>query len=228
MLSYVRVDDAEKEQKECCRSNLYGPTILAEACSNYDVKFLSFSTDLVFDGQKPYTEMDAVAPLNNYGKSKAEAEKEISILNSKALIVRTSSLFWPWDQFNFAFTTLKSLKEHQRVRAASDVFVSSTYVPDLVNECLDLLLDNESGIFHITNFNALSWSEFAVKIAVMAGYDASLIEPVNIANMKLKATRPSYSVLKSKKGIIMPSIDNALYRFFENIDPIYLSNRIAG
>jgi dTDP-4-dehydrorhamnose reductase len=76
---YVRVDDAEKDCIACFRENTKGATILAEACARRGIQYLTFSSDLVFDGrsERPYVESDPVRPLNVYGQSKAEAEKRV-------------------------------------------------------------------------------------------------------------------------------------------------------
>lgn len=42
-----------------------------------------------------------------------------------------------------------------------DVLVSPTYVPDLVNVSLDLLIDNEKGIFHLTHKGEISPANLA-------------------------------------------------------------------
>jgi dTDP-4-dehydrorhamnose reductase len=226
---YVKVDDAENEIKDCLRSNAQGPSILADVCATYDVKLLSFSSDLVFDGNKksPYTESDPVSPLNTYGKSKAKAEHRILEANPNALVVRTSSFFGLWDDYNFATVTLRDLKQNRRVQVANDVFISPTYLPDLAHECLNILIDGESGIFHLTNNGVISWAEFAQKIAVQAGFDPALIDAVPYASMKMKAVRPMYSALASEKGVCMPSLDDALSRYLEAINTEQLYQRIA-
>jgi dTDP-4-dehydrorhamnose reductase len=227
---YVKVDEAENQLKDCLRANSEGPSNLAEVCERNNIKLLSFSSDLVFDGKKssPYTESDPVSPLNNYGKSKALAEKEILQRNPKALIVRTSSFFGPWDDYNFATRTLMDLADGKRVRAASDVFVSPTYLPDLAHECLNILLDDEYGIFHLTNSGAVSWAEFAIQIAEKAGYDRKLIQQVPFKRIGSSVIMPSYSALGSEKGMRLPPFEDALQRYIEALDDRYLIPRIAG
>lgn len=226
---YVRVDDAEKATETCMDVNCKGATVLAEICQKYPVKLVTFSTDLVFDGAKnqPYVESDEVNPLNVYGRSKAMAEESILKTNPKALIIRTSNFFSPWDNFNFVTTTLTGLKQGLSVTAANDVYISPTYVPDLVNETLDLLLDNEHGIFHVTNHGKITWAEFALKIAEMAGCDKALVNARPLSQMRLQARRPYNSVLQSEKGIKLPTVENALQRYFEAVANVYQSGAIA-
>jgi dTDP-4-dehydrorhamnose reductase len=226
---YVNVDKAETEPEACMAVNCEGSVVLSSLCKEHNIRYLSFSTDLVFDGSKgaPYTESDAANPLNVYGQSKALAEEAILTTNKDALVVRTSSFFGPWDAHNFVTTTLTRLRDDKPVKAAADVFVTPTYVPDLVHTCLDLLLDGDSGIFHITNGETVSWAELAIKAAVMAGYDRSLISEVSQQFLYWKAKRPRYSALVSEKGITLPTLDDALECYFETISTIYQTGKIA-
>jgi dTDP-4-dehydrorhamnose reductase len=119
------------------------------------------------------------------------------------------------------------LSDEKVVKAARDVFVTPTYVPDLVHTCLDLLLDGDSGVFHVTNGETVSWAELATKAAVMAGYDTSLIREVSHPYMYWKAKRPRYSALISEKGITLPTLEDALKRYFEAQENVYRSGSVA-
>ena len=44
-----------------------------------------------------------------------------------------------------------------------------TYVPDLAHASLDLLIDGERGLWHLSNGGALTWAEFARRAAAGAG-----------------------------------------------------------
>lgn len=52
---------------------------LAKECERHALQFVTFSSDLVFDGLKNdyYLESDVCSPLNVYGRSKAEAELRV-------------------------------------------------------------------------------------------------------------------------------------------------------
>jgi dTDP-4-dehydrorhamnose reductase len=213
---YVRVDDAESGSERCFRENTQGPTRLAEACQHHGIRLVTFSSDLVFDGttNRPYVESAAPAPLNVYGRSKAEAEKFVLEVMSSALVVRTSAFFGPWDKYNFVTQTLERLRAGLPVEALSDAVISPTYVPDLVNNCLDLLVDGESGICHLVNTGEITWSQFARKIAEWAGLLQDLIHDVRLNEIKLAAARPRYSAITSERFQIMPPLDHALTRYF--------------
>jgi len=145
---WVRVDDAERDPAGCAWANVGGAATLAAACAEHDVRLLTFSSDLVFDGTKdgPYVESDVPAPLGSYGRSKARAEARVRLLLPSALVVRTAAFFGTRDDSNFVVRTLRALAAGEPVDAADDVLVSPTFVPDLVNAALDLLIDDEHGI----------------------------------------------------------------------------------
>ena len=215
---YVKVDDAETNYNECFSVNTIAPGILANTCNIRGIRFMTFSSDLVFDGTKktPYNEKDVAKPLNIYGISKANGEQVVQKTNPGSLIIRTSAFFGPWDQYNFVYTILNSLQYERPLSVVRDVVVSPTYVPDLANTAMDLFIDEEQGIWHLSNDGMLSWADFACAVADRAGYKKNNLLFKNLDEMGWKAQRPLYSVLKSDKGIKLPVLDNALERFFEH------------
>ncbi len=212
---YVRVDEAEGEAWECLRLNSDGPAALATACATAGARFATFSSDLVFDGaaSRPYTEADPPNPLGVYGMSKAEAELRVGEALPDALIVRTSAFFGPVDARNFLTGALHAISAGRRFRAAADCVVSPTYVPDLADAVLDLLIDGEHGVWHLANQGAMSWADFARAGAAAAGLDAALVVSTPLTNLGLRAPRPVYSALGSTRGLVLPSIEDAIARY---------------
>lgn len=219
---YVRVDDAEAEPGLCYRENTKGPAMLAEECARSGVKLVTFSSDLVFDGAKsePYVESDETAALNIYGRSKALAEREVLRALPEALVIRTSAFFSPWDRYNFLTIALQHLTAGKQFSAAADVMISPTYVPDLVEVSLNLLIDEESGIWHLANRGAVSWAGFALAAAERAALPTQLIEANTLDSLGLPALRPAYSVLESEKAWIMPTLESALDRYVADCELI--------
>jgi dTDP-4-dehydrorhamnose reductase len=217
---YVRVDEAEREQARCMRENADGPAVLAVACASQGVRLVTFSSDLVFDGSKDsaYVESDSVAPLNVYGRSKVLAEQRVLAGNPDALVVRTSAFFGPWDTHNFVYAALRALAAGEAFSVANDTLISPTYVPDLVHTALDLLIDGESGIWHLANAGAVSWLELAARAAQLAGVERTKLRPRPTSDLGLAAARPRASALESERGWLMPTLDDALARFVLEAD----------
>ncbi|HVF56463.1 MAG TPA: family 1 glycosylhydrolase [Pyrinomonadaceae bacterium] len=213
---YVRVDDAERDSEACRRENADGPATLADACAQRGVKLLTFSSDLVFGEEgraEPYVESDRVAPLNVYGRTKAEAETLVLEKLPDALVIRTSAFFGPWDEYNFITAAIRALSEGREFVAADDQIVSPTYVPDLVNTSLDLLIDGERGLWHLATPGAITWAELARRAAELAGLDARGVVARPTRALGLTAARPAYSVLSSERGVLLPPFEDALARY---------------
>jgi dTDP-4-dehydrorhamnose reductase len=215
---YVRVDDAEANAILCRRENVTGPSLLAKACAKEGVPLVTFSSDLVFDGEKgqPYVESDVTSPLNVYGASKADAEKLVLKEFPRALVIRTSAFFGPWDHYNFVNDVMDNLANNRLVCVAEDISISPTYVPDLAHATLDLLIDGEQGIWHLANHAIVTWHGFASLIADMAGYDSARVVARTSGSFGLTALRPSYTPLESERGSVMPSLEDSLSRFLDD------------
>lgn len=218
---WVRVDDAEEESQGCLAANRDGALNLVQAAGVAGIPTLSFSSDLVFGGGQasPHGEDHLPAPLGVYGMSKAEMEKGIEQTPGAHLVIRTAAFFSPYDDANFAIHVARALERGSKFQAANDQAVSPTYVPHLCNAALDLLIDGETGIWHLSNSEELSWSDFATRIANVTKLDASLIEPVAGATLGWRAPRPTSCGLISERGGVMPSLQEALQDFAEHYQP---------
>ena len=71
------------------------------------------------------------------------------------------------------------------------------------------------------------WADLARQVALMSGCDEDLVKGVPVHRMRLEAKRPKYSVLQSEKGIVLPSLLDALERCFEAAGIEYQSKKIA-
>ncbi len=220
---YVRVDDAESDQARCFAENTLGPTLLAEACARLTIPFATFSSDLVFDGLSatPYLEDADPKPLNVYGRSKFAAERAVLAIDSSALVIRTGAFFGPWDEYNFVTLLLRSLQDGGPVQALADSSIAPTYVPDLVNATLDLLLDEQRGILHLVNQGSATWFEFGCMAAQAAGMNPALVVPTTREEANLAARRPANAVLASRLQI-MPRLESALQRYLDAVLPSLL------
>ena len=202
---FVRVADAAREQSRCMRENTTGAAVLAEAAAAAQVPLVTFSSDLVFSGEasRAYVESDTTCPTCTYGRSKAEAERLVLAGHPGAMVVRTSAFFGPWDRYNFAYHVLAALQRGIRVEVDSRTVVSPTYVPDLVNTALDLLIDGADGVWHVASDGHLSWFEFAFRIARRANLDVDLVR-------EAASSTPRFTALGSEKGVRLRSVDEVL------------------
>jgi dTDP-4-dehydrorhamnose reductase len=160
-----------------------------------------------------YQEQDPTHPLNVYGRSKAEAERRVLASDADVLVIRTAAFFSPHDQHNFAVHAVNALKDRRSFAAAEDSVVSPTYVPDLVNATLDLLIDRETGVWHLANHGAASWADFGRMVADGTGLDASLVEGAPGERLGWTAARPKWAALDTSRARMLPSLESAVERF---------------
>lgn len=129
------------------------------------------------------------------------------------LVIRTAAFFSPFDPHNFAAQCLEAARHEQAFAVSTDCVVSPTYVPDLCRTTLDLLADRETGIWHLTNEEPVSWSDFARQLLEAADLSDRRLVERQTCDMGWRAPRPRYSALASARGKLMPGLDHAVARF---------------
>ena len=230
---FTRIDEAESATETCLRENTKGPVLLAEICKSMGIKFVTFSSDQVFDGEKrkPYAVADQTQPLNFYGLSKKLAEEQVGKVNPESLIIRSSCFFNPWHLNDSLGKILRSgLLSERQIFLPSDIIMSPAYIPDIVNTVLDLMIDGESGIWHLSNQEEITYYDFARLALEIAGLNETIISAVPFSRLKYTALRPSYSVLESSGGITLPLLSDALTNFVHEFhkEPSYqLMNQLT-
>ncbi|OBX21654.1 MULTISPECIES: dTDP-4-dehydrorhamnose reductase [Bizionia] len=199
--AYTAVDKAEVEKEEAFLINATGAENLAEACKKYGVVLIHISTDFVFDGSKrePYLETDTPNPINVYGASKLEGERNVQSALENHFIIRTS---WLYSEFgnNFVKTMLRLGSEKDELHVVNDQLGSPTYAKDLAEVVLEIILSHNKkfGLYHYSNQGVLSWFDFAQAIFNFTQNDIS-VKPIPTSGYPTPAQRPQYSVLSSTK-----------------------------
>lgn len=197
--AYTKVDNCEKNKELSHRVNAMGTENVARACHICHAKLIYISTDFVFDGTKdsPYTEEDKPNPINSYGKSKLDGEREIQATHPNSLIIRTSWLYGPNGK-NFVSRILQLADSESELKVVTDQRGCPTYSIDLARAINTLIKKNPLGIINVTNTGNCTWFEFAEKILEFAKKTPKLT-PIDSSQLDRPAKRPSYSVLSTKK-----------------------------
>jgi dTDP-4-dehydrorhamnose reductase len=197
----AHVDDCERRPVETRRVNVDGTLGVARACREFGVRMIFFSSDYVFDGVRgSYTEEDAVSPINEYGRQKAEAERGVLAADPRNLVIRTSGAYgWQWEPKNFVLQLRARLSAGQNMKVASDVGYNPTYAKNLAEIVAALADAGAAGIFHVVGAQRLARHEFAVRAARAFGLDERLLQPVPYAEFRSPTPRPKESSLSTAK-----------------------------
>lgn len=234
--AFNAVDRAQSLEgaREAMHINALGPTMLALACRDYDVRLVHFSTDFVFDGRKttPYLEDDATNPLSIYGASKLAGERAVLAASPRHLAIRVQRLFGPMVDTttgsgsaakpggNFPFLMLRLGSERDCVRVVDDQIGTPTYNPDLARASWQLLEGSEGGLFHLSNAGEVSFADYAETIFRIKGVSCK-VERISSQLYGAPAARPLYSTFSNQKahscGVEpLRSWDAALREFLDN------------
>lgn len=215
--AYTDVDGCEANRDLAFEVNCRGAVNVARAAKQSGSRLLFLSTDYVFDGTKstPYETNDARAPRSVYGRSKAEAELQISEVLPNCCIVRTSWLFGMGGRC-FPDTILKLAATRSEIDVVDDQRGCPTYAPDLARAIVHLCHSRAEGIVHATDRGECSWFDFAREIVSGSGLN-TVVHPTTSDRFVRPAERPRYSVLSAssleKYGITMPVWQDALQRY---------------
>lgn len=225
--AYTLVDDCETNRDLAFKVNGEGTRNIAGAAKNANIPIIYISTDYVFDGTSstPWTEKDAVDPINAYGESKLAGEKSVQEICENYYIVRTSWLYGKRGA-NFVDTMRKIMeKGTSPVKVVNDQEGSPTYslhLAEAIAGMVGKVAGDESpppGIYHVTGGGSCTWYEFAKKIAEILGFNVE-IAPVSTGEFPRDAKRPRYSVLDNSLlyevfGIKMPHWEAAVKEYLE-------------
>jgi len=223
--AWTNVDGAEDpENLKVVRAvNVDGTRNLAEACKKVDAKFVYISTDYVFngEGETPWQPDDKnYAPINVYGQSKLDGEKEVVKILDKYFIVRIAWVFGRNGK-NFIKTMIEVGKTHDTVRVVDDQIGTPTYTVDLARLLVDMIETDKYGYYHATNEGGfISWADFTEEIYKQTGMDVK-VERVTTEEYGLsKAKRPFNSRLDKSKLVEngfkpLPEWKDALARFLK-------------
>jgi dTDP-4-dehydrorhamnose reductase len=201
--AYTAVDQAEREEALALRINRDGPAILGEEAALLGALLVHFSTDYVFDGQKPspYVETDTPNPLNAYGRSKLAGEQAVRASGCRHLILRTSWVYGPFGR-NFLLTILSLARQGKPLRVVDDqrgAPTSNLAIAAAVPEAVRRVLATPSleGLYHMTAGGETTWYRFARAILDQTQTKADLVA-VDSSQYRSPARRPLNSMLDNQ------------------------------
>jgi dTDP-4-dehydrorhamnose reductase len=203
--AYTGVDAAESTPDAARAANAAGAGNVARAAERIGARLIHISTDYVFDGRatEPYRHDDEPNPINEYGATKLAGEREVRLVSSFALVLRSGWIYASHGK-NFLRTILSALQGSRPLRIVDDqigVPTSARSLAATIWACArrpDII-----GIQHWTDGGTASWYDFAVAIqdialarGIVRGADS--ITPVSSSEYGALAQRPAYSVLDAR------------------------------
>jgi len=225
--AHTDVEAAEREPQAAMLANAAGPAVLAEEAARAGALLVQYSSDYVFDGAKPgpYVENDPVAPLNQYGRSKAEGERAVREACPRHLILRTGWVFGVHGG-NFLKTVLRLAGERDELEVVDDQLGAPTPASLVADATAHLVARHVAGpaggagypygTYHLAAAGATTWHAYAglvVARARQAGWPLRLVpEAIRTvpASSRGGAARPAQACLDTSRlraafGLALPS-----------------------
>lgn len=203
------VDAAELDPTRCRQINHDVAVGLAIACREFGATLVQLSTDYIFDGQKDmaYFEDDAPNPLNRFGQTRLDAERDISSLLDQHILLRVSHLFAPGAQA-FVGQLIARARVERILPMVADERGCPTSVEDIariISAMIDQLHTGGGsyGVFHVAGQGDASWADLAEVVIAQASQFESLaveeIVPIEGHSITGRAKRPKRLILSARK-----------------------------
>lgn len=211
--AYTAVDKAESEPELARLINVAAPHALAVAAAARGAWLIHYSTDYVFDGDKPapYVEDDTTAPRNVYGTTKRDGELAIAEVGARHLTFRTSWVHAP-GRSSFAAKILALAQSRDELKVIDDQIgapTSARLIAEITRRAIEQIeraRPLEGGTYHLTAAGETSWHGYAcyvVEAALRRGLplrtSLERIVPVPSSEFPSPARRPHNSRLSTHK-----------------------------
>jgi dTDP-4-dehydrorhamnose reductase len=220
LAAFTQVDANELDPARAARDNTMGPQNLALAARSCGAVLLHTSTDFVFDGSKgqPYDELDLPSPLSVYGRAKLAGEEYVRRL-PQHFVVRVGYVYG--GGADHLTSAARALAVGQPAGGLSDRVGSPTYVHDLAERLLPIVLSGRFGTYHLAGPQTCSWFDMVTRVKAMGGFTGE-VRRQTATELRLVAPRPVYSPLTSvylpHLGVEpMPSLEDSLKRFLAGL-----------
>ncbi len=231
--AHTAVDKAESEQEVAQLLNATSVEAIAKAAAEIGAWVIHYSTDYVFpgDGETPWQETDATAPLNVYGQTKLDGEKALQAHCAKHLIFRTSWVYAGKGN-NFAKAMLRLAKDRTELSVINDQVGAPTGA-ELLADCTAHAIrvaqakPEVAGLYHLVASNTTTWYDYAALVfeqAREAGIELAIekLNAVPTSAYPTPAKRPRNSRLNTEKfqrnfDLVLPSWEVGVKRMLAEL-----------
>lgn len=204
-VALANVETCEKDVEECRKVNVDPIKTFVVLAEEYNFHFIQLSTDFIFDGEDgPYAEEALPNPLNEYGKSKLEAERLLQNSEMRWSVIRTILVYGKPHEItrsNVILWVKNSLEQGKEIQVVTNHYRMPTLVEDLVDATVTIIQNEKTGVYHICGNELLSVYEIAQEVASFWKLDASLIKPVHSNAFPAGTPRPENSGFVLDKAI---------------------------
>lgn len=194
----TNVDQCAEDPDRAMLVNAVGTQNVALACQTNNIAMCYISTNEVFDGlgSRQYMEYDPTNPGNPYAYSKWVGERIVAEILPRHYIVRTAWLF-AHTGTNFVHKVMARANAGEPLSVVIDEVGSPTYVEDLTDALVALLVTRRYGTYHLVNEGSCSRYDFARHLLDVHGLTHVPIAPMMLRQFSRPSTPPPYTPLRN-------------------------------
>jgi dTDP-4-dehydrorhamnose reductase len=104
---------------------------------------------------------------------------------------------------------METIHNGKRVKASENTFISYSYLPELINGAIDLLIDGVSGVCHLVHPEKITMFDFAGELCKHSGMPLDMVMPSNKAVV-------GAPLLNAERFRMMPSLYCSIEEFVKN------------
>lgn len=221
-IALVNLQACEDDYKVAYDTNARIAYDICKVAKSYGSYFIHISTDHFYnDNKTKHTENDKLVLLNNYAKTKYEAEKLVLSTYKSSLIVRTNIIGFRNNGIDSFFEwLLTSLKKGVDINLYPNYFTSPISVGDLSILLLLCYEKKLTGIYNITSNEVIDKYSFGIKTAEKFKYSTKNITAKSLDNSKFQIQRAltlglELSKIEKALQIKMPTIEETLNTLYK-------------
>lgn len=195
----VRVDQCEMNLEYA--NLLHSVVTKSLATHSHDTRFIYFSTDSVYDGNRGfYTELDEPNPINNYAISKLNGERS-ALLCPNSLVLRGNiyGFHEPPGTHSLAEWALSEFQKGNQINGFTDSYFNPLYTGQLAWILLELSGLNLKGILNVGTDLGVSKYEFLCMLAQEFGFKKDMVRKSTIGENETVAKRPKNTILNTQR-----------------------------
>jgi len=176
--SVTKIEACGRDPVATARVNVQGVTALAKNLAETGAFIIYLSSNAVFDGTRPNRRADdPLSPVTEYGRQKAEVERQLSVLGETVSIVRFTKILEP--RAGLLTGWLHALRKGEPIRPFCDMVMAPvplSFASDVLCCLVNMRLP---GVIQVSGERDISYAQAACHIACLIGARPALVQPIS-------------------------------------------------
>jgi dTDP-4-dehydrorhamnose reductase len=188
----THIEQAHDDPELARLTNVDATERLVEMAAEFSARFVSISTDLVFDGSSPpYNESSEARPLSVYGRTKLDGEAFVHSYE-RGVVVRLPLMYGlpAVDRPTTFQAQLRSIQARAALRLFKDEFRTPISLTDAARACVLVARSGVTKGVHVGGPERLSRLDMGRAVARAIGLGDASIVPISQADATFPEPRP--------------------------------------